>query len=55
LNNLEIKFFSRKNFAYCPYDEQQEPAAQPVTRQFETTATTPTPPQYADPIPQLIY
>jgi hypothetical protein len=50
-------FFSKKKYvAYYPYDEQQEPAGQPVARQLETTETTPTtpPPQYAAPAPQLI-
>ena len=44
-----------KYLAYYPYDEQQEPDGQPVTRQLETTETTPTPPpQYAGPLPQLM-
>jgi hypothetical protein len=59
-NRISSKFrwFSRKKHpAYYPYDEQQEPAGQPVARQLETTETTPTtpPPQYAAPTPQLSY
>ena len=47
--------FTKNDRAYYPYDEQQDPAGQPVARQFVTTGTTATtPPQYDGPLPQLI-